>query len=91
MDGVTTHAIRRLRKRIGIPRRSVARAAAIARQNGRRGDELPAPIRRYLVNKAMLEGGGRDCVLHNYAVFVFGDDGALVTCFPLPREYWGML
>lgn len=85
--GVTTHADRRIRERVGVPRSAVRRLASKARTDGIERRETTGSLRRYLDSLYHYNGTA------NSTIYVWGDkvfifvDKALVTVLNLPNRF----
>jgi len=87
MAHVSEHGDRRARKRMGIPRRAIARAAEKARTAGIPRECWAGAIRAYLDRKFLNNPAPRDLRIHAGWVYIFDQrDGTFVTCFPLPSR-----
>lgn len=87
MAHVSEHADYRARKRLGLPRRAIARAAAKARTAGIPRESWAGAIRAYLDRKFLNHPVPRDLRIHGGNVYIFDlSDGTFVTCFPLPSR-----
>lgn len=84
---VSLHAERRLRKRLGVPRRSVRRIAIDAYLNGRKREDVTGLVRRYMDRKFEDYGkNANNMRLHHNRLFMFTDQ-LLVTVYLLPESY----
>lgn len=80
MTHVTHHADQRLRRRFGVPRRTVARLAEAALAAGATRDGCDGAMRRYLDNLA--REGTEPRVLGDHVFIFYGE--TLVAGWPLP-------
>ena len=82
------HGAERLRKRGGLPKRSIGRTVQIVLGNGKEPKEFAPPLRVYLERK--MRGRGK-VLVHGNMVYFFkrslGGDMVLTTCYPLPGRY----
>lgn len=83
---VSEHGTKRVRARLGIPKKSVEREAERALTHGKSRHELSGSIRRYLDRLYHNEGGHGDFRIWNGSVFIFRD-GVLATAWPLPGKF----
>lgn len=81
MARLTRHGERRVRGRMGLPKRATAEMADRALAQGLHRESTTGRLRRYL--DALHSREGADPVVYAGVVFIF-DTGALVTCWPLP-------
>lgn len=87
MTAVTRHAEQRIRGRLGLPKRAIARAAGRAWTEGVRARLYRGAFRVYLDGVAEQESAGREVRVYGQAVYVFAADQALITAWPVPGEY----
>lgn len=83
---ITRHGDRRARKRLGLPRKAVRRAAERALVAGKRADDLYGLLATYIADVKGRSATAEDVVLFGGNVFVFGESGVLITVFPLPKH-----
>lgn len=79
---ITHHAERRVRQRLGLPRRAVYRAAIAAWEEGTARVHTRGRLRHYL-DQQRIKGDPTDFVVHAEVVWVFRGE-VLVTAWPLP-------
>ena len=85
---VTTHGARRVRKRLGLPKRSVKRMAAKALEYGTSPRQCSRKLRQYLQSKQHDAGNGQRSTIRLYGKFYFVfRDNSLITACELPREF----
>ena len=84
---VTRHAERRTRERVGIPKKSVRRAAAKAITQGVKRTETDGGLRRYL-DWLYWRGNGEanNIVVYGDKVYLFGND-TLITVLNVPTPH----
>ena len=85
---VTSHAKRRTRKRLGIPKKSATANANRAFELGFRMTDTKSALWRYLdgVKRQCTDDAEYDIVVYHRAVYIFSNE-ILVTVFQLPRKY----
>lgn len=86
MTSVTRHGERRVRGRLGLPKRAVEAAAERAWAEGNPRRRFTGSIRRYLDRVAAREPN-RALRVHGTALYIFDPAGNLVTAWPLPAKY----
>lgn len=83
---ITTHGGKRVRERVGIPKRAVARLAARAMADGAMHSQFTGSMKRYLDGIYMERGSANNMrILHGH-LFLFADE-RLVTCWALPERF----
>ena len=87
MTAVTRHGERRVRGRLGLPKRAVEAAAERAWTDGYPRRRFTGSIRRYLDKVAAREATDRALRVHGGALYVFDPAGNLVTAWALPAKY----
>ena len=85
---VTTHAERRTRKRLGLPKKSAGTNAERALRCGVLLEETKSSLRRFLegAQKQHPENDANNVIIYNRSVYIFCDD-VLITVFSLPRKW----
>ena len=88
MAVVTSHAKRRTRKRLGIPKKGAEANANRAYELGFRMADTKSALWRYLdgVKRQGTEEADCEIVVYHRAVYIFSNE-ILVTVFQLPRKY----
>lgn len=83
---VTHHGEHRVRERLGLKKKAVARLAARALTEGATHGQFAGRMKRYL-DRVFLEHGTASNmrVLHGY-LFIFRGD-VLITCWELPQAF----
>lgn len=84
MTYITRHGGQRVRKRLGKPKKSVARIATRALEKGLGQKDVKGRLNRYL-EKLWHFGYANNIRLFQEQVFIF-DGEKLVTVFPLPSK-----
>lgn len=85
MSFVTYHAEARVRERMGVPKRAVARMAERAFREGAKHSEYSGRMRRYLDQVYLKEHKTNQLRVYNQCLFLFADD-VLLTAWQLPQE-----
>lgn len=83
---ISEHAGRRIRERLHLPRRAVMRAVEKAWALGIDHLKAAGPLRHYLDGIVADDPAYKILKVHSAAVFIFGADGTLVTCWRLPAN-----
>lgn len=82
---VSRHGIKRVRHRLGLPKKAVSREADRAWRDGTKPEDLPGALRHY----CKIKGDDHDAVARVYGehLFFFSDGGLLITAYPVPAKY----
>lgn len=82
---ITRHAVKRVRQRLGVPKKTAEKLAEQAWEDGKRVGEFSGRMRRYLDWVVLHREEARKATLrvHNKYLFVFRD-GCLITAWLLP-------
>lgn len=83
---VTAHGGKRVRERVGIPKRAVAKLAARAMVDGATHAQFTGSMKRYLDAIYMDHGSANNMRILNGYLFLFADE-RLVTCWLLPERF----
>ena len=84
---VTRHAERRIRERVGIPKKACRRAAAKAITQGIRRTDTEGGLRQYLDWLYFSKGGmASNIVVYGDKVYLFNDD-TLITVMNIPTAH----
>jgi hypothetical protein len=83
---VSGHAAKRIRERLGLPKRAILRAVEKAWREGLDHLKAGGPLRAYLDGLVADDPAYKVLKVHGGAVFIFGADGTVVTCWPLPAK-----
>lgn len=67
---ITKHADKRIRKRLGLKRKAVARRAAQAIANGKRREMFTGSLRRYLDKLFFNYGGKNELIVYHNMIFI---------------------
>lgn len=88
MAVMTTHATKRTRKRLGIPKKSAESNAERALLYGVHQEETKGALRRFLDGAAQqhADNMANNVRIYHRSVYVFNDD-VLITVFPLRKKY----
>lgn len=85
-SGVTYHAEKRIRQRIGVPKSAVKKLAVKARNQGVERKDTHGSLRRYLDSVYHYNDNSTHVFVWSEKVFIFADN-ALVTVLNLPPRY----
>lgn len=81
---ITEHAERRVRERVGVPKRGVRKNAALALERGVGYDDAAGALRRYIAHLYELhEHAANNIRIYNSVVYIFAYD-VLITVLQLP-------
>lgn len=84
---VSTHGEERIRKRIGINKKSAERQARLALERGLYEDQLSGYLRQWVQDHSdSVQYSPKTCVLYNNALFIYGTDNVLVTSLKIPQH-----
>lgn len=83
---VTNHGGKRVRERLGIPKKAVERMAALALSEGKRHADFAGSMRRYLDGVFLEHRSANNLRVYAQHVFVFSGE-ALITAWQLPAKY----
>lgn len=83
---ITAHGGKRVRERVGIPKRAVAKLAARAMVDGATHSQFTGSMKRYLDAIYMDHGSTNNMRILNGYLFLFADE-RLVTCWLLPERF----
>lgn len=86
MAKLTKHGSNRIRKRVGLPKKAVARTAALALERGRPIEAFSGGMRRWLSARLTDEKSAALAVVYGEFVYLFAEDH-LITTIPLPPEF----
>lgn len=90
MIEVSKHATKRIRERLGLPKKAAQSEAERAFEKGLRIDELCGRLRRFLDRKHLILRDGADYRITPAAIYVIKND-VLVTVMPVPEELRGLV
>lgn len=84
---ITRHGVKRVRQRLGLPKKAVEKLANEAWENGNDQAQHSGAMRRYLDWVALHKDDARRATLrvHDRYLFVFRDN-ALITAWLLPKH-----
>ncbi len=82
---VSKHAVKRMRQRLGLSKKATLREAARALE-GIAVEECGGMLRRWL-EYMRKQHGVEQYRLTPAGVYVFTDDGCMITVLPVPPEY----
>lgn len=83
---VTTHAEKRAKQRLGLPRKAVKRLATEALESGVPREKFGGSIRRYLDKVYLSKEKEPDIYIKAQNLFIFQND-IFITAWALPRRY----
>lgn len=83
---VTKHGERRIRERIGVPKRAVERMAGKALSDGHKHSDFSGAMRRYLNSVFLDHKNANNMRVYNQHLFIF-DGETLVTVWLLPAKF----
>ena len=83
---VTNHALKRCRKRLGVPKKAVEKMVGEAWERGLCHKDFSGSFRRYLDGVFLRERCGNQMRVHNGHLFLFSGN-TLVTVWGLPPRY----
>jgi len=86
MKVITKHADKRMRERIGIPRKALKKKAEIALERGVAHKECTGRLKKYVDWVFLSHVKGSDIRLFGEHVYIF-TNSRLVTVLPLPNIY----
>lgn len=80
---ITRHGAERVRERLGVPKRAVARRAALALERGRPREDFSGSFRKYLDAKFRLHHVADNMRVFGNHLFLFQGD-ILITAWTIP-------
>lgn len=83
MIHVTEHAEERVRERLGLPRKAVAKLAEEAFRSGKQHSDFAGRMKRYLDGVFLEHRTANNLRVYNRHVFVFANE-TLITAWPVP-------
>ena len=83
---VTHHAVKRCRKRLGLPKRAVTRNAERAFAEGRQHGDFTGSFKRYLDRVHFKDPSVNQLRVFGGTLFLFAD-GVLITAWPVPPKF----
>lgn len=84
MSNITKHAEKRIRKRLGINKRSAEANYASALKHGKRAKDFKGAFRKYL--DFWQKDYFSTAIVYDYAIY-FVKHGDLVTVWPVPAKF----
>ena len=82
----TQHAARRIRERMGLPKKAVDDLVNRAYQDGVRHSELSGSLKRYIDGVYLRKERANEIRIYNQHVFLF-QGSLLITVLELPNKY----
>ena len=89
LEYLTTHAIRRTRERLGVPKRSARRAAERALELGYKRENFSGAFGAFLDTTRERHNNGNMLRVYKDYLYIF-ENGILITMFLLPPQYRGV-
>ena len=86
MTDVTWHAKNRMKQRVGVPKRAVAKQADRAFENGITHGETTGTLRRYLDSIYLKEGVANNIRILDGRIYLFAGR-KLITVYMLPPQF----
>lgn len=86
MAHVTQHGGKRVRERLGIPKKAVARMAELALAEGKRHSDFAGSMRRYLDSVFLEHRTANNMRVYAQHLFLF-DGPSLITAWQLPPKF----
>lgn len=82
---VTRHGMKKVRHRLGLPKKAVSREADRAWNEGTKPEDMPGALRHY----CEVKGDDHEAVARIYGehLFFFSESGLLITAYPVPPKY----
>ena len=84
--GVTNHADKRIRQRVGVPRSAARKVAVKAKSQGIERKDTTGSLRRYLDHVYYYNDNSDAIYVWAEKVYIFADE-ALITVLNLPTRY----
>ena len=88
MCTITNHSRKRIRKRMGIPKKAVKRQAELALERGYSHSETKSNLKKYLNRIYLSHKTANNLKVYNNHVFLFNGT-ILITVFKLPSSLQG--
>lgn len=82
---ITNHGEHRMRKRLGLPKRTVDKEFTKALESGKYQKDFTGRFRKYLDRKS-IENKSRP-IVYKHNIYWVNTNNILITVFPVPREY----
>lgn len=83
---ITKHAHKRIKQRLGLPKRAVERNAENAWNQGRKHKDYTGSFKRYLDSIFLRERTASEMRILNGYIYIFTAD-ALITVYIAPQRY----
>jgi hypothetical protein len=83
---VTSHAAKRISKRIGVPKKAVQKLAETAISDGKSHSDFSGSMKRYLDSEFFKERSASNMRVWSGYLFIFSGE-VLITVFLLPPKY----
>lgn len=85
-DLLTHHGEERMRKRLGLPRKAVARTAEKALREGYTHSQFSGSFKRYLDGVYLKERTANNLRVYGGHLYLFAGE-TLVTCWQVPNKF----
>lgn len=82
---ITAHAEKRIRKRLGIPRKAVERFVKEAHQSGIPAKQFKGRVKKFYDAVSIKYQAGNQSFFYREYVFI-AQDNVLITVYPVPRH-----
>ena len=83
---LTNHALKRCRKRFGLPRKSIRRTAEKALSEGRARGEFKGRFKRYLDAIFLKDRTANNMRIYGQNLYIFKGE-TLITAWTIPTKY----
>jgi hypothetical protein len=84
MSKASNHASKRIRQRLGLPKKAVEKLVKEALEQGLRREDTTAQLRKYIDSKIIPNGGIG--IVYNQRLFIFNStEDTLITVWTLPN------
>lgn len=83
---ITRHGSKRVRERLGIPKKAVARMAELALVEGKRHADFAGAMRRYMDGVFLEHKTANNMRVYAQHLFVFNGE-TLITAWQLPAKF----
>lgn len=83
---ISQHSQKRMKERIGVPKKSHQRQLELAIGRGLRHNECKGNLFKWVNQHVPKSPEGSQFIIYNNNLFVIAKDGVLVTVLPLPAS-----
>ena len=84
---IRKHSQKRIKERVGIPKKAAERNAANALEKGLKREECTGRLRRYFDFLFLSHRKGGKARIYNNHVYIFTVQDSLITVIPLPNAH----